>query len=114
MAVELGRTWCGRHGHLRFARLFRPQRRSSNQCLIGMLAWVGAHMCSLTLYLACFDFFISKIERTAPFLDENQSLKLNFLCISRNKIKKSKFNLASFSIIRALTTAVNTPFEAKF
>ena len=22
MAVELGRTWCVRHGHLRFARLF--------------------------------------------------------------------------------------------
>ena len=30
MAVELGRTWCVRHGHLRFARLFRQQRRSSN------------------------------------------------------------------------------------
>ena len=30
MDVELGRTWCFRHGHLRFARLFRQQRRSSN------------------------------------------------------------------------------------
>ena len=26
MAVELGRTWCVRHGHPRFARLFRQQR----------------------------------------------------------------------------------------
>ena len=30
MAVELGREWYVRHGHLRFARLFRLQRRSSN------------------------------------------------------------------------------------
>ena len=30
MTVELGRTWCVRHGHPRFARLFRQQRRSSN------------------------------------------------------------------------------------
>ena len=35
--VELGRTWCVRHGHLLLARLLRQQRRSSNQCLIGML-----------------------------------------------------------------------------
>ena len=34
MAVELGRTWCVRHCHPRFARLFRQQRRSSN-------AWSG-------------------------------------------------------------------------
>ena len=30
MAVELGRTWCVTHGHLRLARLFRQQRRSNN------------------------------------------------------------------------------------
>ena len=30
VAVKLVRTWCVRHGHLRFARLFRQQRRSSN------------------------------------------------------------------------------------
>ena len=34
MAVELGRTLCVRHGHLRFARLFRQKRRSTN-------AWSG-------------------------------------------------------------------------
>ena len=41
MAVELGRTWCVRHGLIQFARLFRQQRRSINECLIGMVVRGG-------------------------------------------------------------------------
>ena len=36
MAVELGRTWCVRHGHLRFARLFWAAA-AEQQRLIGVL-----------------------------------------------------------------------------
>ena len=42
LAVELGRTWCVRHGHLRFARLFQAAA-AEQQCTIGMLVRGGKH-----------------------------------------------------------------------
>ena len=42
MSVELGRTWCVRHGHLRFVRRFRQQRQSSNAQSGYMCAEAGA------------------------------------------------------------------------
>ena len=39
MAVELGRTWCVRHGHLRFASF--KVAAAEQQCLIGMLVRGG-------------------------------------------------------------------------
>ena len=38
MAVELDRTWCARHGHLPFARLFFAAAAEA-QCSIGTSVW---------------------------------------------------------------------------
>ena len=60
MAVELGRTWCVRHGHLRFARLFRKRQRSSN-ALIAMLVRGGRRH-----HEPRYDAVSVCVKRTAP------------------------------------------------
>ena len=67
MAVELGRTWCVRRIHLRFARLFRQQRWSSNALSGCSCAEAGATTGHAT---AESRFASRELHRQAGFDDE--------------------------------------------